>query len=94
MYFGMEGVRDFACVAAKVDKEASRRDPIHRESLLGEPLRDFPYVCGRWPEPLAELLRSEPVVEVSRARVVLLVDETVELLVARRTAPQHEEDVA
>jgi hypothetical protein len=93
MYFGMEGLRDFACIAAEVDKEATGGYSIQLESLLRQPLGNFLHICGRWPESLAELLRREPLVEACGMRIVLLGDELIELLLARRIAPQQQQDV-
>jgi hypothetical protein len=93
MNFGMEGLRYLARVAAKVYKKAAGWYAIDCESVLDKPLGDFLHICGRWPEELAELLRREPLVEVCGTRIVLLADKLFELLFARRTAPQHEQDV-
>jgi hypothetical protein len=92
MDFGMECLRHLARGAAEVHKEAAGGYAVHRESLLREPLGDLADVFARRPELRAELLWCKPVVKVRRARIVLLADELLQLLFARRTAPQHQKD--
>jgi hypothetical protein len=93
MNFRMERLRHLAGGTAEVHKKTPGRDVIESEPMLREPLGNLPNILGRRPEPLAELLRCQPAVEVGRVRVVLPTDELLQLLFSGLAAPQHHKNM-
>src|ERR1700760_3368766 len=76
----VERPRHLAGGSAEVHKKTTDRDVVNPETLLREPMGNLPDVLGRRREPVAELLRCQPAVEVRRVWIVLVLDELLQFL--------------
>ena len=93
MDFRMERLRHLAGGTAEVNEKPTFWNVIESEPMLREPVGNLPDVLGRRPEPLAELLRCQPAVEVGRVRIVLPMDELLQLLFSGLAAPKHHKNM-
>src|ERR1700722_14908961 len=84
---------DLARVAAEINKGAPCRPPVYGETTLRKPVRDLADVLGGWAKKRAVLFRSDPLMEVGGAPVVLLAHELVECPLLDSSALEHHQYV-
>jgi hypothetical protein len=94
MDFRMERLCHLASGSAEVHEETTLRHMVEFETLLNQPLGNLLHVVARGPKSLPELLRCEPLVELSSARIILPADELLQFQFLGLAAPQHHQDVA
>src|SRR5580692_141111 len=87
MDLGVKGGSYLPGSAAEIDESASRGNPVHRESMLGKPTGDELDIFGGWAEERAELFGGEPLVEIGRMGIILLLHEVVERLLLGCSTP-------
>jgi len=89
---GRERALDFRGGAAEADARAAVRDRIDVETLRAKPRADRVDVVLAGAEALADLARREPAVIVGRRRILLILQQLLERLLARIGALQRDRE--
>ena len=89
----MEGLTDLACRTREVDHNAAGVDLVDAKAMRLEPAGDGVDIVLRDSESLSKFLGGQPVVEIGRFLVVLLVDQFVKLPFLLGRALEKEQNV-